>query len=389
MVAIMVFTKPIEALAFEDVQRLMDNKITESHILDYKIGPIDDESFIKHVSSFANTNGGYLIYGVEETGSGGYPKSIPGLPSSAVNKERLEQLVLSNIYPRIFIKLREIDHSDAGKTILVIQIPDSYLKPHMNLRSEKFYKRYNFEAKPMTETEVSDAYKTRFETSEQADDYVRDLVRTKFGVVTEDTPVVGQILVVPSVVKRKIVDTSRPESLAWINSSTINLAPSTGTYVPGLCRPSSRGVVCQDRSLPLLEIHRNGALEYRDDFATPLRDGKAGKINIFHDPIFCVKLLRTLQFAALLYSKYNYFGDVRVVAAIGPASHLYLKVGWNNNNCGLERILVEREYPMAALETRFSQVAAGIMDEIYNYFGVWRCPYFDDQGNYDMKKLRI
>ncbi|MDD4523389.1 MAG: ATP-binding protein [Methanosarcina sp.] len=74
----------------------MTNRIEESEILDYKDRSIEDNNILKEVTAFSNSRGGYLIYGIEESGRGGYPESINGIENS-YNSERLEQLIISNI----------------------------------------------------------------------------------------------------------------------------------------------------------------------------------------------------------------------------------------------------------------------------------------------------
>ena len=153
----LVFLKPLEELKFEDIERLKSNKICESEILDYKEQLLKVDELLRHVSAFANTQGGFLIFGVKENGKGEYPEEILGVDRSLVNKERMEQIILSNVQPRLNVKIQQVDHQDPSKVFIVIQIPDSYLKPHMKSQGDKFYKRYNFESLPMTELEVNDA----------------------------------------------------------------------------------------------------------------------------------------------------------------------------------------------------------------------------------------
>ena len=111
---------------------------------------------------------------------------------------------------------------------------------------------------------------------------------------------------------------------------------------------------------------------------------------IFDDAIFCVKLLHTLQFAATVYSRYNYFGHVKIIASLRDTSNLYLQfrdIPLERQKCASPEIIVEREFPSTMLETEFSWIAASIMHEIFNHFGIWRCGYFDVGGGYIIEKL--
>lgn len=57
----------------------------------------------KDVSAFANSAGGTLVYGIEESGG---PPAVPkriddGIDPAEMSRERLEDLITSNISPRI------------------------------------------------------------------------------------------------------------------------------------------------------------------------------------------------------------------------------------------------------------------------------------------------
>src|SRR2546422_9765427 len=101
------------------------NNIDESVILDYKRDMIQDDDLVKHVSAFANTSGGFMVFGIDAMKKGGPPKDLPGIEVGAVSMERLEQVLLSNISPRLFVKAKNIPHEIAGRSFLVLQIPDS------------------------------------------------------------------------------------------------------------------------------------------------------------------------------------------------------------------------------------------------------------------------
>jgi predicted HTH transcriptional regulator len=77
-----LFKKPLSEVEFPDIHKLKDAKIEESEILDYKEQMISDDKLVKHVTAFSNTSGGDLIFGIKESGSGGYPVDILGIEDS-------------------------------------------------------------------------------------------------------------------------------------------------------------------------------------------------------------------------------------------------------------------------------------------------------------------
>jgi len=388
--ASLVFTKPLSQIAFADIKALQNNQTQESDILDYKAGLIDDDQLIRHVTAFANTRGGFIIFGVEETGRGGFPKAIPGIDQQEINKERMEQILLSNISPRVNVKMRDIPHDNGQKRILLLQIPDSSLRPHMNLRLKKYMKRYEFEAVDMNERDVTEAYRTRFSSYDVVEKYIRTATSRPDPMYN----VKAQILVIPTVLDTRLVDTSDRENLAWLEPGKIHPQPtSVDAFVPDIPTPSPRGVVCQ-RQFRYLEVHRNGCVEYGREFASDFTKVEKHD-NTWYFPYveFCIRLLHTLQFASIVYSQYNYFGEVKAVVAIKPSGHLVLPRSaladsFDNGVCRSSEIWVDRSLSSTILESDFSPVAASIMHEIFSCFGQWRCPLFDSKGNYVIEKLR-
>ncbi len=138
----------IDDLEYDDIQSLLDNKVTEGYVLDYKECMIDDAELIKHVCAFANSSGGHIVFGVKELGEGGYPVVINGINPKEINKERIESVILSNIFPRLQIKQKIIDNNN-GNQFLIIQIPKSAYRPHFNNKKQKFHKRFQTQSVEM------------------------------------------------------------------------------------------------------------------------------------------------------------------------------------------------------------------------------------------------
>jgi hypothetical protein len=145
-----------ELFTDEYIIKLIDNKIPENIYLDYKrdlnIDSSDErKEFLFDICSFANSEGGILVYGIDEeknkdTSNTGIPGEIIGLkfPNSDALIQKIESLIGSSVQPRITnITPRILEIS--GKKILIIIIPKSIGMPHMVIykSTNKFYKRRN------------------------------------------------------------------------------------------------------------------------------------------------------------------------------------------------------------------------------------------------------
>ncbi|HRW83763.1 MAG TPA: ATP-binding protein, partial [Methanothrix sp.] len=152
--------KPLDMLEEADIQRLMEDEVPESKVIDYKRrlpGPSDLEKreFLRDVSSFANASGGHLIYGVAE--ENGVPVKIPGLAGIDPDKEilRLDSMVQTGIAPRIpGISMRAVPLENE-RFVIVVRIPKSWASPHMITKgSSRFYSRNSAGKYPLDVFEI-------------------------------------------------------------------------------------------------------------------------------------------------------------------------------------------------------------------------------------------
>ena len=146
--------KPLDDLGPADLQRLQANGVPESRSLDYKQslpGGTEDErkEFLADVSSFANSVGGDLVYGVTEARENGkatgIPERIDGLTGASPDAEtlRLENMLRDGIAPRLpGVRLKWVPGLPQGP-VLIIRVSRSWAGPHMVTfrQHSRFYAR--------------------------------------------------------------------------------------------------------------------------------------------------------------------------------------------------------------------------------------------------------
>ncbi|MDA2925671.1 ATP-binding protein [Acidobacteria bacterium AH-259-G07] len=143
----------------EEIQELVDQPATESLTLEYKecdsLGKTDGKKneVSKDVSSFANSAGGAIVYGVIENNH--EPERIDhGYDPNEISKEWLENVITSRIQPKIGgVIINDIKLSN-GNYIYLVYVPQSSTAHQAH--DKKYYKRYNFKSEPMEDYEIRD-----------------------------------------------------------------------------------------------------------------------------------------------------------------------------------------------------------------------------------------
>lgn len=151
----------------QEISSYIFGKIPEGTNLDYKRSAALDpftqgkkNDLSKDVSAFANSEGGVLLYGINEEEAEGVPTPTDfdeGLPSGAVTAEQLEQVILSKVHPRIDglkIFLVPLSAARPGKMSIVIEVPKSTTAHQAS--DHVYYKRYQYMNQPMEDYEVRD-----------------------------------------------------------------------------------------------------------------------------------------------------------------------------------------------------------------------------------------
>lgn len=155
--------KHLKDIAEADLIALISNKVAEGRSIDYKRtlpGGSDGEKkeFLADVSSFANTSGGDLVYGMEE--SAGLPTAIVGLGSSDLDaeKRRMDSILAAGLSPRVRYSIRDV--STSFGSALVVRTDRSWTGPHRVVFGghDKFYGRNSAGKYPLDVNELRAAF---------------------------------------------------------------------------------------------------------------------------------------------------------------------------------------------------------------------------------------
>ena len=163
----------------EQLQRMIGEQEPENLHLDYKEkrsllppsrggGGIDKQKraddISKDVSSFLNSDGGVLVYGVPETtdpsSTGGSPipyDSEIGFEREEISKEAIENLVTSNIQPRPgpeLFQVTEAPYGNDGRLVFVVEVAVG-VGEAWQAKDKRYYKRFEYKAEPMEHYEIN------------------------------------------------------------------------------------------------------------------------------------------------------------------------------------------------------------------------------------------
>jgi len=162
-VSTIVRAEMIVPKSIADIEKMVLDQAQENIHLDYKrsaaIHSGARDSIAKDVSAFANSDGGVLIYGVEEKDH--LPVKIDGgVDDSKCSREWIETAIMTGITPRIDdVRILPLPVS-MGRTVYVVKVAKTFRGPHQ--ASDKcYYKRHNFSSVPMEDYEINDVRNRR------------------------------------------------------------------------------------------------------------------------------------------------------------------------------------------------------------------------------------
>jgi hypothetical protein len=139
---------------FKDIQALLDSKIEESMILDYKRQLSSNKEIAKDLAAFANTEGGTIIYGVIDKDR--KPMSFQWLSDKGI-EEKIQDIASNNIQPKLsgVVVIRFDNPDKIDEALYVVEVPKSPESPHM--ANERYYRRSGSTSRAMDNIQVKNA----------------------------------------------------------------------------------------------------------------------------------------------------------------------------------------------------------------------------------------
>ena len=138
-----------DSIAERDLQELVDAQVPEGLRIDFKLthygkSASEKRELLKDVSALANSHGGHLVLGVEETE--GIASRLVGIEIDAdAEILRMEQITRNAIEPPIpGIRIRSIS-LETGRKVLLVRVPRSWYPPHRVTAqgANRFYTRHS------------------------------------------------------------------------------------------------------------------------------------------------------------------------------------------------------------------------------------------------------
>jgi Predicted transcriptional regulator containing an HTH domain and an uncharacterized domain shared with the mammalian protein Schlafen len=320
----LMINKPFDEIIYKDIVALKEEEIQEGKKIDYKLEidlkkPGERKEFCADVTSFANTVGGQLIYGVKE--EKGIISDFPGLEVDDKDKMklRIESTLRDTVEPRIIgTQMDFFDIPGSNRTILIIEIPQSYSGPHM-VSGQKFYGRNAAGKYALEYLEVKAKFLQSTEILDQIKQYhIERLLKLKsnegYLPLLEGTGLLVNVLPLQSF--------TDPISLLGLNPRKFDLEP---IYNSGYnYKTTFFGVGGYLENYGYNFINRNGVIEYAE---TGMFDfWNRGGYHYFGDGV-CDEILKAIPKAFSNFSKLDIDGPFYILTSIYNTKEKYWDYG--------------------------------------------------------------
>lgn len=269
------------SVSLDELNKLIIDQTSEKRTIDYKLNlelnsDEQKKEFLADIISFANTDGGVLIYGMKEKEA--IPIELVGLSTDNIDilKGRIESIIRDGIDPKLnTVKVIDVKIK-AALFALVIKVPKSWASPHLvwYKKSSKFFARNSSHGK--YQLEISEIRTSILASENQYErirgfrlDRISKIINSEIPVSIDDAPkFVFHIIPISAITIHQEIQSSK--FYALMNSPN----PLTGFRM----QFNFEGFLLHNvsDSYPAdqyIQIFRNGIIEMVNTNFTDIKDG--------------------------------------------------------------------------------------------------------------------
>jgi hypothetical protein len=318
--------KPLSSLTEADLQQLVLIKAPEGLMLEFKreldlSSNAQKHEAAKDASALANTVGGRILYGVNETklsdGSVVAGRITP--LSDGTVAARLSDVLNTTVHPRLRFDTHQIPISSAGAGhVLALEVyPASQLDLHMvtGYGDNRFYRRGPSGVVPMTEPEIREAYYRISESRGSLDARVRALTAQELvgKVLPPESIMVIPLFSRPGLIDpRQVGDLSARLTSVLAGSELQHIFNRLELGFDGYRLMMGGGAVGEPQMR--LAVLKNGVTH----FARNISFVSTGTEWYYVTSRAAYNILQTLVIASEVLAMGHYWGPVRVLYEIRP-----------------------------------------------------------------------
>jgi hypothetical protein len=358
---------------------------TEGKTIDYKRGLVgqsesDRKEFLYDVSSFANTQGGYLVFGVEE--AGGVPTELVGVAGVNPDKERLrlEEMLRSGIRPTISGIEMAFVSLTSGNVALVMHNPRSWNPPHQVTYQNafRFYARHSNGKYQLDVDELRSTFVLSASAAENMKLFRIDRIAK---IIGGDTPVpleagskmVVHLLPLSAFTTPQLIDVKQ----LWANhSSVVGVVRGGGTPILNI-----DGLLLAAPNKPApryAQVFRNGCVEVVAGWSA-----EANSSTFLPCPAFETAIIEHVYRGKQLFEHVGVSPPIVVMITLLGIKGWNIATGWSGSQTVFDRDpLVIPELIVEKFEGVVQDEVRPLIDTIWNAAGSVGSPNYDNDGHY-------
>ncbi len=385
----------------QDIQAWVAQKRLETERLDFKErygrSDKDKREFLKDITAMANSSGGTLVIGVSDKRD--RADKVVGVGDNDLQIQDMENLIRDCVHEpllgwRIYPVLVQEDRDDV-KTVVVVEVPASFSKPHMfeyGGRTHKyFYRRSGRNNNPMSMSEIRNAVLEQESAVRRLEEFRKQRAAVLDGRAQGHPALLVSATPVPVDVQRF----TAPQAKAFLENKRVSLKDRRGEviatmpvtrYYAGLGY-SINGALIDVDGIEITELWRSGYFEFSitnlDDHRFFRRDRENALVSHMYElPALLVLLSKFASMIATEAAAYNLV-EFRMMLRRCSGMHLSFEDPLVDPPQG--RIRADEEVDIryfAYSPEDFGKAAKHVADVLFNGFGASRCPMVDESGQW-------